>query len=137
MSEKVTTIKFWVDREKKIPDPAIFWKKAEKLSETLANQGQANKRTQIRKFYDEVLRLDQDAKNAKSFSDDHWPNIQSRLNLLVPKAVYAWGRNNLVSEDFVEFIKQSVDQIHSKDDLAVFANFFEAFMGFYRKHKGQ
>ncbi len=131
MNGGVTDIKFWQDPEKKIPDPTIFWQKAEKLSETLANQGQANKRTQIRKFYDEVLRLDQDAKRPES----RWPDIQARLNMLVPKAVYAMGRNKLVSEEFVDFIKNSVKQIHRREDLAVFANFFEAFMGFYRQHK--
>lgn len=128
------SIQFWADRTERIPNPSIFWHEAEKLSEKLANQGQANKRTQIRKFYDEVLRLDQDAKR---LPDDQWPHILARLNLLVPKAVYAWGRNNLVSEDFVKFIKESVQQIQTKDDLAIFANFFEAFMGFYRKHKEQ
>jgi CRISPR-associated protein Csm2 len=132
VSAEVTNIRFWTDPEKKVVDPKIFWVKAEKLSETLANQGQANKRSQIRKFYDEVLRLDQDA---KALSEDKWPNILARLNLLVPKAVYAQGRNNLVSEHFVNFIKSSVEQIQSKEDLAVFATFFEAFMGFYRKHK--
>ncbi|MCL6622747.1 MAG: type III-A CRISPR-associated protein Csm2 [Syntrophobacterales bacterium] len=126
------TIQFWKNRETREPNPEIFWHAAEKLSEKLANQGQANKRTQIRKFYDEVLRLDQDAKR---LPEEQWPNILVRLNLLVPKAVYAWGRNNLVSEDFVNFIKESVRQIQNKEDLAVFANFFEAFMGFYRKHK--
>jgi CRISPR-associated protein Csm2 len=125
-------IQFWENREKRIPNPGIFWHEAEKLSEKLANQGQANKRTQIRKFYDEVLRLDQDAKRLPA---DQWPHILARLNLLVPKAVYAWGRNNLVSEDFVNFIKASVEQVQRQEDLAVFANFFEAFMGFYRKHK--
>lgn len=128
------SIQFWADREKRLPNSAIFWHEAEMLSETLAQQGQANKRTQIRKFYDEVLRLDQDAKR---LPDDQWPHILARLNLLVPKAVYAWGRNNLVSEDFVKFIKESVQQIQTKEDLAIFANFFEAFMGFYRKHKEQ
>jgi len=126
------TVQFWKNRDKREPNPEIFWHAAENLSEKLANQGQANKRTQIRKFYDEVLRLDQDAKR---LPEDQWPNILVRLNLLVPKAVYAWGRNNLVSEDFVKFIKESVQQIQTKEDLAVFANFFEAFMGFYRKHK--
>ncbi|MBW1992512.1 MAG: type III-A CRISPR-associated protein Csm2 [Deltaproteobacteria bacterium] len=132
MSEQVTDIRFWADREKKIPDATIFWQKAERLSQVLANQGKSNRRTQIRRFYDEVLRLDQDAKR---LPEEQWPSIQARLNLLVPKAVYAWGRDNLVSEEFVEFIKNSVKQIDNKEDLAMFATFFEAFMGFYRKEK--
>lgn len=122
-------IEFWADRQQGILNPKIFSEDAEKLSQTLASQ-EGNKRTQIRRFYDEVLRLDQDAKRAET----KWENVLARLHLLIPKAVYALGRK-LVSKDFVDFIKNSVKQIHAKEDLAVFATFFEAFMGFYRFHQ--
>lgn len=122
----MSQIKFWADRDKGILDPKIFSEEARKLSRTLANQ-KGNKRTQIRKFYDEVLRLDQDARKAP----EKWNAILARLHLLIPKAAYAQGRE-LVSPDFVSFIQHSVSQTQSPQDLAVFANLFEAFMGFYK-----
>ncbi len=121
-------IQFWKDREKGILNPAIFSKEAKELSTTLAEQRGRNKRTQLRKFYDEVLRLEQDAKNTP---EEKWPNLQARLHLLIPKAAYALGRE-LVSREFVDFILNSVNNIKTPQDLAVFANFFEAFMGFYK-----
>jgi CRISPR-associated protein Csm2 len=121
-------IQFWQDPAKKIIDPEIFSIKAEKLSKTLAGVRQRNKRTQIRRFYDEVLRFDQDA---KTLGPEKWPDILARLHLLIPKAAYALGRE-LVSQEFVDFIKGSVTQVKTKEDLTVFANLFEAFMGFYK-----
>jgi CRISPR-associated protein Csm2 len=119
-------IEFWADRDKGIMDPTIFSEKAGELSKKLAGQ-KGNERTQLRKFYDEVLRLDQDAKK----SPEKWPNILARLHLLIPKAAYAQGRG-LVSSDFSEFIKNSVGETKSPMDLAVFSNLFEALMGFYK-----
>lgn len=121
-------IQFWQDSAKKIVDPKIFSVEAAKLSETLAGVRNRNKRTQIRRFYDEVLRLDQDAKR---LGDDKWPDILARLHLLIPKGAYAQGRE-LVSKEFVDFIKGCVQQVQRREDLAVFANLFEAFMGFYK-----
>lgn len=55
------------------------------------------------------------------------------VHMLVAKAAYAEGRK-LVSNEFVGFIRYSVEQIGTQKDLEVFVNFFEAFMGFYRLH---
>jgi CRISPR-associated protein Csm2 len=127
MSPDVTKIQFWANRERGILNPTIFSKEARELSRTLSGQ-KGNKRTQLRKFYDEVLRLEQDAKKTP---EEKWPNILARLHLLIPKAAYAQGRE-LVSPEFVKFIQNSVEEVKTPQDLAVFANLFEAFMGFYK-----
>ena len=121
-------IEFWKDKSKRIIDPTLFSEKAEKFAGDLSRAGQRmNKRTQIRKFYDEVLRLDSDSQRLP----EQWDHILPRLHMLIAKAAYARGRE-LVSDDFLEFIKSSVNNIHDPEDMAVFANFFEALMGFYR-----
>lgn len=129
----MTKIEFWKDKEKQIIDPTLFSSQAEKLAKEIANDIEqsrnANKRTQIRKFYDEVVRLDMEAKARES----EWHNIVPLVHMLTAKAAYAKGRN-LISDGFLNFIKQSVDQIGTPKDLSVFANIFEAFMGFYRLH---
>ncbi len=127
-------IVFWKDKENRKVDPALFSDTAEKLAKDLAEDCQAsknreNKRTQIRKFYDEVVRLDMEAK-AKP---EEWDNILPLVNMLTAKAAYAKGRR-LVSDNFVNFIRSSIKQISGKKDLELFANFFEAFMGFYRMY---
>lgn len=115
-------------------DPKLFSEGAEELARQL-NQDNLeppkgrNKRTQIRKFYDEVLRLSALANQGEK----DWLFIQSQLHLLIAKAAYAEGRQ-LVSPRFKDFIKNGVNQIQTPSQLSFFSAFFEAFMGFYRLH---
>ena len=127
-------INLWKDKENKIIDPELFSTKAEALAVALADdcrklQKHPNKRTQIRKFYDEVVRLNMEAKNKTV----NWDNILPLVNMITAKAAYAKGRD-LISDNFLNFIRLSVGQIKESEDLAVFTNFFEAFYGFYRLH---
>ena len=124
-------IEFWLDRSETRIDPKLFSEKARMMAEDLGNenknQSRLNKRTQIRKFYDEVLRL-----NGLALSTQvPWDSVLPQVHMLVAKTAYAKGRE-LVSQNFLNFIQDSVGQVQSKDDLRVFADFFEAFMGFYR-----
>lgn len=129
----MSEIKLWKDRENKSIEPTLFSEKAEELAKEFAKDNQrsrkVNKRTQIRKFYDEVLRLD----NESQSRPEQWDNILPRLHMLIAKAAYARGRE-LVSDNYLSFIKTSIGQVFNPEDLKVFANFFEAFMGFYRLH---
>ena len=126
-------IVLWKDREKQLLDPELFSKKAEELAittkEDIETAKNSNKRTQIRKFYDEAVRLNFTAKTRQ----DDWNNILPMIHMLTAKAAYAQGRK-LISKNFMRFIKESVNQIERPEDLNVFCNFFEAFMGFYRLH---
>ncbi len=127
-------IDLWMDRENKKIDPVLFSDKAESLAKVLskdcANSGKRiNKISQIRKFYDEVIRLDMASKSKNS----DWDSILPMINMMIAKTAYAKGRK-LISENFLSFIKSSIKQIKTPEDLAVFANFFEAFYGFYKLH---
>ncbi|MDQ7785551.1 MAG: type III-A CRISPR-associated protein Csm2 [Desulfomonilaceae bacterium] len=126
-------IEFWKDKAQGKIDPTLFSFRADALAEQLAWQraldNKKNKRTQLRKFYDEVLRLSTEAQNRP----ENWDSVLPRVHMLTAKAAYATGRG-LVSDDFLAFMKESVEQIETPKDLSLFADFFEAFMGFYRKH---
>ena len=127
-------IEFWKDKDKQIVDPGLFSSQAEVFAKKMAgdhenSRGKVNKRTQIRKFFDEVVHLDM---TAKSRPDD-WSSILPLVHMMTAKAAYASGRV-LVSDSFLQFIKQSVEQVDDPKDLSVFATFFEAFIGFYRLH---
>lgn len=113
----------------------LFSKNAESFAIELAGaKKETNKITKLRKFYDEVLRLNMEAKNPKN----KWADVLPFVHMLVAKAVYARGRHELVSEGFERFIRSAVKKIsdkeEGKEDLSMFANFFEALMGFYRFH---
>jgi len=127
-------IVLWKDRDNKKIDPTLFSIRAEELAQQLAkdhddSRKKTNKRTQIRKFYDEVLRLDSTVKT----KPNEWDNVLPLVHMLIAKAAYAKGRE-LISDNFVNFIRDSISQISEREDLTVFANFFEAFMGFYRQY---
>jgi len=129
-------IDLWKDPKKKVVEPNLFSGAAEELARKLADDNKsnkkANKRTQIRKFYDEVLSLDAEAQ--ANPDETRWQVILPQLHLLIAKAAYAKGRE-LVSDNFLTFIKDTINgQVKTPDDLKIFATFFEAFMGFYRLH---
>jgi len=126
-------IKFYKDKEKKVLEPALFstiaeeWSKA--VHESAGGKDAINKRTQIRKFYDEILRLYTISRE----NPEQWENFLPFVNMVISKAVYAQARNK-VSEKFVEMLKKCIQQIQTLDDLEVFTNFFESFMGYYRQY---
>lgn len=125
-------INFWKDKSKKQIDAELFSDKANKLAEDIykeqqQSRGKANKPTQIRKFYDEVLRFDSMLKTNPTDFD----NILPYLKMLNAKVAYAMGRD-LVSKGFKDFISTSLNQIKDKDDFDAFAGLFEAFMGYYK-----
>ncbi len=122
---------FWKDPEARTVDPTLFSSKAENLAKILASDHKSsklkfNRRTQIRHFYDEILRLNNEAQT----TPERWEIVLPRVHMLIAKAAYARGRD-LVSDNFLGYMRSSVDQIHTVQDLSIWANFFEALMGFY------
>lgn len=136
-------IKFWKDKSKKLINPDLFSGIAEDIAQQISRESndRTNTPTQIRKFYDEVIKFDSIVKTKPEEFDIHIPYIR----MLNAKATYAFGRESggkpLVSAKFRDFISSSVKSVNDIDDFGVFANFFEAFMGFfkfeYEEHKRQ
>jgi len=122
-------IQFWKDKSKRIIDPDLFSSLADKLAQQVFNEktGTANKPTQIRKFYDEVVRFDSIIK----LNPNEFENVLPYLKMLNAKAAYAMGRD-LISKSFKDFISDALNQIKDKDDFSAFAGLFEAFMGYYK-----
>ena len=127
-------IKFWTSDGK--IDSELFSSKAEKLAETVFDgqlrNSKANKPTQLRKFYDEVMRFDSMLKSVPpDKQNDEFEKILPYLKMLNAKAAYAMGRD-LVTKEFKDFIAQSLSQVNNRNDFEVFNGLFEAFMGFYK-----
>ncbi|MDX9745945.1 MAG: type III-A CRISPR-associated protein Csm2 [Syntrophales bacterium] len=135
-------VEFYKDKGEGIINAKLFSNIAEQVAQKIAESGQTrtkdgnirldrNKRTQIRKFYDEVVRLNGTVKS----NPDDWDNVLPYINMLIAKAAYAKGRNRLVTDEFVNLLKGCIEQVETPRDLDVFANFFESFMGFYRQYE--
>lgn len=121
----------WKDREQKKLDPELFSTKAEAFARQISTEASRtmNKGTQLRKFFDEILRLNMlaQAKNAD------WNLILPQVHMVIAKTAYAQGRR-LVSKSFVDHVRQGIEQIDSPEDLKIFSNHMEAFMGFYKMY---
>ena len=115
--------------------PELFDKIAEKAAEVVAKDRPKTKTSQLRRFYDELLRWEAkvnggDPETAKDRLRKHLPFIR----MMNAKAAYAKGRK-LVGTSFVTLLGRCLEQVN--DDPNALRNsklFFEAFMGFYKLH---
>lgn len=131
-------ITLWKDREKGIVEPTLFSTTAKEWADKLGKESKIvkekiNKQSQLRRFFDEVVRLNDMAKNRQS--PVPMALVLPSLHMLIAKASYAQGRD-LVSPSFVELMRGSIEQIkddgNGRKDLQVFTNFFESLMAFYK-----
>lgn len=123
---------FWKDKKNKLIEPDLFSAVAEKLAQKVSEEGTktCNKRSQIRKFYDEVLNF-----SARVGKDSvEFEKMLPYLKMLNAKAAYAKGRG-LISDSFKNFLSNSLQQVNDRDDFDVFSGLFEAFMGYYRLYR--
>jgi CRISPR-associated protein Csm2 len=123
---------FWKDKKNRLIEPDLFSTAAENLAKKVAEDGtkSCNKRSQIRKFYDEVLNF-----SARVGKDPiEFEKMLPYLKMLNAKAAYAKGRG-LISDSFKNFLSSSLQQVNDKDDFDVFSGLFEAFMGYYRLYR--
>lgn len=119
------------------PPPAtLFSEDAEAIAKYLdesAKNGRdsgKNKSTQIRRFYDELVgwqeRIGTDDKKFKDY--------EAFIHMLNAKAAYAQGRN-LVTQEFVQWLRNCIQQIDSPRTLNHFRLHFEAMLGFLKFFK--
>jgi CRISPR-associated protein Csm2 len=117
-------------------DSELFNKTADRWAEKIGNGKGGVQNTQMRKFYDQVLSLQQKAKpmSDEEFQSDLLPFVK----MLNSKVAYASTRNSgggkIVNKAFVEMMSSCINQVSGKKDLNTFKLFFEAVIGF---HKGR
>ncbi len=91
--------------------------------------------TQMRKFYDKVLELNEKAKH-KDFDE-----VLPFVKMLNSKVAYASQRSSgsgkIVNSAFVSMMNSCVNQIAKKEDLNTFKLFFEAVVGFHKALDGR
>lgn len=130
-------IQLWENEATRRINPELFSSVAEGIAENVFNgqirsNGKANKPTQLRKFYDEVLRFDSMIKGLPlDKQKEEFEKILPYLKMLNAKAAYAMGRD-LISKEFKDFLSESLAQVKSREDFDAFSGLFEAVMGFYK-----
>lgn len=132
--EERMTLQLWKDPVEKKLDPTLFSTQAEEFARKISNEAtwKMNKSTQLRKFFDEILRLN----TLAQARDADWNLILPQVHMVIAKSAYAQGRE-LVSQSFVKQIREGIEQVETPEDLRVFTNHLEAFIGFYKMFEEQ
>ena len=117
-------------------DEELFNKTAKEWAEKIgADKKFGVQNTQMRKFYDKVLELNEKAKH-KDFDE-----VLPFVKMLNSKVAYASQRSSgsgkIVNSTFVSMINSCVNQVAKKEDLNTFKLFFEAVVGFHKALDGR
>lgn len=123
-----------VDGEKALrPEYIVEYSKeiADNLSKKEEWDGKSqNKRSQIRKFYEYVLGI-QELLQRKN---NNFQVIEAELQRLIPFVNYARSRST-VSKLFKNFIEKNIRAVHNPEDLKAFAKHFESIVAYLPKEK--
>jgi len=98
---------------------------------------EANKSTQLRRFYDELV-LWNDKVNGRGTIDERntrYKELAPLIKMLNAKVVYSEGRKH-VDKNFVTLFRHVLAQVKDPRTLEQAKLFIEAFMGFYKAAKG-
>jgi CRISPR-associated protein Csm2 len=88
-----------------------------------------NKPSQLRRFYDELVALQEKVRDHQTRFDEQLPFVQ----MLKAKVAYAKGREK-VDDAFVSLLNRVVEQAQDCAKLKQARLFMEAFMAFYKVH---
>jgi CRISPR-associated protein Csm2 len=116
------------------PHPAMFDTHAKVIADALAASKGSNKSSQIRRFYDELLRYQQAANRA---SEQEFNRLLPFIKMLNARAAYAQQRkadkNPLVTSQFTDFLRALLDKVADTKTLRHACTMFEAVIGFSPK----
>lgn len=121
---------YYKDSEKKKLDPGFIVKYAKDIAWNLDAEGGSNmnKRTQIRKYYDYLLRV---SKKLEHYGMDY-SYVAADVFELLPKAQYAVSRK-VAGVLFAKFIDKNVTAIQDAEDFKAFQKHFEAIVAYMKK----
>ena len=116
------------------PPPAeLFNAEAERIAQRLhqTTAREANKPTQIRRFYDELVGWQERIGNDEA----KFKELEAFIKMLNAKVAYARGRK-LVDEEFEKWFHQCIGATTNATALKHFRLHFEAVLGFLKALRG-
>lgn len=117
----------------KSPAPTLFDRDAEAIAGVLRpdSRHKSNKSSQIRRFYDELLRYESMLRGADSAV---FTQKLPLIRMINARAAYAAGRKSeggtLVDGNFTEFLRAMLDKVEDYPTLKNACTLFEAVIGF-------
>jgi len=115
-------------------NPALFSELANKWAQIISERGKKEKRrknkpSQLRKFYDEILRVYYDYK-----ANNNFELAKVKLHKIIAFIYYADGRE-LITRGVTYLFENLIKDIENSEDFKIAVSFLEAFMGFYKYYR--
>ncbi|WGE83007.1 type III-A CRISPR-associated protein Csm2 [Actinobacillus equuli] len=109
----------------------IFSDIAQAAAQRIKSNSNANKTTQLRKFYDELAMWNERVQFPKKADEREakFKELLPFIKMLKAKVAYANGRKH-VDNNFLDIFNECIDQINSVETLRDAKLFMEAVMGF-------
>ncbi len=100
---------------------------AERWAISFINEKPKLTMNQLRKFYGEVLTIDEKLKSGISFDV-----LKPQIKMIKSKVAYAYanGSNAKIPRSFKLFLDQMINSINTKDDFTAFKIIFETVVGY-------
>lgn len=122
----------------------LFSQIADDIAKTIADS-QANKASQIRKFYDELCMWNERVQQAgysrhasnpeaqQQQKDAKYRELEPFIKMLNAKVAYAKGRKH-VDDNYEQLLRHCLGKVNNATSLKHCKLFMEAVMGFYKAH---
>lgn len=94
----------------------------------IKNRGSRDNYTQIRKYYDELVRIQQQSLGC---DEESYKKYLPSIYIVAAKASYAVSKKSL-TQSFGNFIEKNVKNVNTKDDLNSCIMLFEAVLGYLK-----
>lgn len=107
----------------------IFSTVAENAAQQIKSNPNANKTTQLRKFYDELAMWNDRVQTARENREEKYQELEPFIKMLKAKVAYAQGRKHIDS-NFSDVFNRCIDEIKSAETLRDAKLFMEAVMGY-------
>ena len=114
----------------KVLRPEYIVKYPKKIAVGLSGISSKNKRSQVRKYYQYILRI----QGLLRRKNNNFPSVEAELDRLLPFVKYAESRGT-VSPLFRNFIEKNIMIINNGEDLNAFVKHFEAVVAYLPREK--
>ena len=112
------------------PSADLFDRTAENIAISISRPQvkNANKPTQLRGFYDELVMWEQ---KCRDLSQEEFLEQLPLIRMINAKVAYAKGRE-LVDENYFQLMRHCLGKVENRETLRNCKLFLEAFMGFFK-----
>ncbi|WP_044469477.1 type III-A CRISPR-associated protein Csm2 [Mannheimia massilioguelmaensis] len=107
----------------------IFSTIAENAAQQIKSKKDANRTTQLRKFYDELAMWNDRVQTARENREAKYKELEPFIKMLKAKVAYAQGRKHIDAQ-FSDVFNRCIDEVKSAETLRDAKLFMEAVMGY-------